>query len=331
MAEPPAALTTHVRNFALGAAPVLAAFIEDMPAVALADGGVVLGEPEALRRIEAHANGAILNAVADGARLLTGGDDGRVMLLGADGQTKEIAHEKGRWIDALAMRGQNLAWAAGREVRALDSAGALKTVQAPTSVRGLCLLPKGYRLALSHYNGVSLWFPNAAAAPTTLEWKGSHLEATSSPDGRFLVTSMQENALHGWRLADARNMRMTGYPGKSRSLSWSHDGHWLATSGADACIVWPFKDKDGPMGKAPRECGVRFSRVTRVAFHPRALVVAMGYADGFVMLCRLGDGAEIRVRDASGSPVAAMSWDAIGARLLFGLEDGQAGLLTLPV
>ena len=95
MAEPPAALTTHVRNFALGAAPVLAAFIEDMPAVALADGGVVLGEPEALRRIEAHANGAILNAVADGARLLTGGDDGRVMLLGADGQTKEIAHEKG--------------------------------------------------------------------------------------------------------------------------------------------------------------------------------------------------------------------------------------------
>ena len=23
--------------------------------------------------------------------------------------------------------------------------------------------------------------------------------------------------------------------------------------GADACVVWPFKDKDGPMGKAPRD------------------------------------------------------------------------------
>ncbi len=124
-------------------------------------------------------------------------------------------------------------------------------------MRGLCFLPKGYRLALAHYNGVSLWFPNAEAAPPLLEWKGSHLDATVSPDGRFLVTSMQENALHGWRLADARNMRMTGYPGKTRSLSWSHDGHWLATSGADACVVWPFRDKDGPMGKAPRECGVR--------------------------------------------------------------------------
>src|SRR5438270_75945 len=83
-----------------------------------------------------------------------------------------------------------------------------------------------------------------------------HLDATGSPDGRFIVTSMQENALHGWRLVDSRNMRMTGYPGKTRSMSWSSEGHWLATSGADACVVWPFKDKDGPMGKPPRECGV---------------------------------------------------------------------------
>ena len=60
-------------------------------------------------------------------------------------------------------------------------------------------MPKGYRLALAHYNGVSLWFPNVEAAPTFLEWKGSHLDASSSPDGRFIVTSMQENALHGWR------------------------------------------------------------------------------------------------------------------------------------
>ncbi len=207
-----------------------------------------------------------------------------------------IADEKGRWIDALARAGGAIAWSAGKQARARDAAGAVKSWTAPTTVRGLAFLPKGYRLALAHYNGVSLWFPNAAAEPTLLEWKGSHLDVTVSPDGRFLVTSMQENALHGWRLADARNMRMTGYPGKTRSLSWSHDGHWLATSGADACVVWPFKDKDGPMGKAPRECGVRAARVAKVAFHPRALVVAIGYADGLVLLCRLGDGAEILVR-----------------------------------
>ena len=160
---------------------------------------------------------------------------------------------------------------------------------APTTARGLGFMPKGYRLAVAHYNGVSLWFPNVEAAPTVLEWKGSHLDVVASPDGRFVVSSMQENALHGWRVADSRNMRMTGYPRKTRSLSWSHDGQWLATSGADACIVWPFRDKDGPMGKAPRECGVRRAKVSQVAFHPRALVVAVGYEDGFILLCRLGD------------------------------------------
>ena len=118
---------------------------------------------------------------------------------------------------------------------------------------------------------------------------------------------MQENALHGWRLADSRNMRMTGYPGKTRSMSWSHDGAWLATSGAEAAIVWPFKDKDGPMGKAPRECGVREARVTKVAFHPRALVVAVGYADGLLLLCRLADAAEILVR-APGGGAGQRAW-----------------------
>ena len=228
------------------------------------------------------------------------------------------------------MRGGAIAWAAGRQAQRARRSGRGQVLEAPTTVRGLCFLPKGYRLALAHYNGVSLWFPNAAAEPSVLEWKGSHLDATASPDGRFLVTSMQENALHGWRLADSRNMRMTGYPGKTRSLSWSHDGHWLATSGADACVVWPFNDKDGPMGKAPRECGVRPARVTQVAFHPRALVVAIGYADGLVLLCRLGDGAEILVRAPGEGAISALGWDASGARLAFGLETGAAGLLTLP-
>ena len=330
MTEPTSSLTQHVRPLPAGAHVVRAAFLHGEPALALADGAVLIGEAGAQKRVAAHPDGAILLARSDGKRLLTGGDDGRVVTIEADGSLQEIADEKGRWIDALAMRGGAIAWAAGRRARARDEAGAIRSFEAPTTVRGLCFLPKGYRLALAHYHGASLWFPNAAAGPSFLEWKGSHLDATASPDGRFLVTSMQENALHGWRLADSRDMRMTGYPGKTRSFSWSHDGHWLATSGADACIVWPFRDKDGPMGKAPRECGVRAARVTQVAFHPRALVVAIGYADGLVLLCRLGDAAEILVRAPGEGAISALGWDASGARLAFGHETGAAGLLTLP-
>ena len=330
MAEPTSSLTAHVRPLPGGAPVARAAFLDGAPVLAFVDGIVAIGDADAQNRVAVHPEGAILAAAFDGKRLVTGGDDGVVAAVDAAGVVERIADEKGRWIDALAVRGGAVAWAAGRKVAARDEAGAVKTFSAPTTVRGLAFLPKGYRLALAHYNGVALWFPNVAAEPSTLEWKGSHLDATVSPDGRFLVTSMQENALHGWRLVDSRNMRMTGYPGKTRSLAWSHDGHWLATSGADACIVRPFKDKDGPMGKPPRECGVRSSRVTQVAFHPRALVVAIGYADGLILLCRLGDAAEILVRAPGEGPVSALCWDATGARLVFGLESGGAGILSLP-
>ena len=326
MTEPTNSLTQHVSPLEAGEPVAAAAFLGEAPALALANGVIRLGG----RDVPAHPDGAILCAVLDGERWLTGGDDGRVVAISAAGAVETLADEKGKWIDALAAREGAVAWSAGKTARARDTKGAVKTWTAPTTVRGLAFLPKGYRVAAAHYNGVSLWFPNADATPQIMEWKGSHLDAAVSPDGRFLVTTMQENALHGWRLSDGRNMRMTGYPGKTRSLSWSHDGHWLATSGAEACVVWPFKDKDGPMGKAPRECGVRPHRITQVAFHPRALVVAIGYADGLVLLCRLGDAAEILVRPAGDGAISALAWDKIGARLLFGTDTGVAGLLTLP-
>ena len=323
-------LAQHARLFDAGAHIVAAAFVDGAPTLAMADGVVLIGEPQEQKRVAVHPDAAMLTAVSDGKTLLTGGDDGRVVAVKADGGLEQIADEKGRWIDAVALRGKAYAWSAGKQVSARDEAGTVKTWSAPSTARGLAFQPKGFRLASTHYNGATLWFPKVEGAPQALEWKGAHLNATFSPDGRFLVTSMQENALHGWRLQDSRNMRMTGYPAKTRSLSWSHDGQWLATSGADAAVIWPFKDKDGPMGKAPRECGVRQARVTQVAFHPKALVVAIGYADGLVLLCRLGDAAEILARHPGDGAVSALAWDASGARLLFGLESGAAGLLSLP-
>ncbi|MDE2365016.1 MAG: WD40 repeat domain-containing protein, partial [Hyphomicrobiales bacterium] len=140
------------------------------------------------------------------------------------------------------------------------------------------------------------------------------------------------NMLHGWRLADGKHMRMSGYPAKTRSFSWSPDGKWLATSGADACVVWPFETKDGPMGRGPRECGVRSKRVSRCAFHPSQLVLAIGYEDGWLLLCRFTDGSEIFVRGErdGNDPVTGLAWDAQGRRLAFGTRAGKAGVLDLP-
>jgi WD40 repeat protein len=327
-------LTSHVAALEPGAHVVGAHFLKDLPALALSDGMVAVVRDGGLDRVAAHPDAGILVAAGGGERLLTGGDDGRVVEIRADGAMTQLGRAEGTaWIDALALHPDGgAAWSAGRTVVARDAKGRERSFQAPSSARGLVFAPKGYRLGVAHYNGVSLWYPNLETPAEVIEWKGSHIDVTWSPDGRFVVSTMQENALHGWRLQpDRGHMRMSGYPGKVRSIAWSSDGHWLATSGAEAAIVWPFDSKEGPTGKAPRECGVRPARVSRVAFHPKAPVLAIGYEDGCILLVRFTDAAELLVRPAvAGSTITALAWDGRGGRLLFGCSDGKAGLLTLP-
>src|SRR4051794_6779057 len=326
-------LTEAVTPFEFGAHVTGVAWLKGTSAFGLGDGGVVLVKDGETHRAEAHPGAGILTVASDSERFLTGGDDGRVAVTGSDGSTKTLAEAKNAWIDSIALNASGaFAYATGRRVIARDDKGREKTFEAPSTARGLAFAPKGYRLAISHYNGVSLWFPNLETKPEILEWKGSHIDVTWSLDGRFVVTSMQENALHGWRLQpDKGHMRMSGYPSKTRSLSWSGDGKWLATSGAEAAILWPFDSKEGPTGKPPRECGVRPAKVSFVAFHPNVYVLAVGYEDGCILLIRLTDASELLVRPAvKDSGVTALAWDKAGRRLAFGCEDGQAGILTLP-
>jgi WD40 repeat protein len=305
----------------LGAAAVFVASEETLLIVA-ADGGE--------RRVAVHGGG-ILCSAADASRIVTGGDDGRVMATEAAGDPTVMATDaKRRWIDHVALGPAGaLAWSAGKQAFALTGKGGERMVEVPSTVGGLAFAPKGVRLAIAHYNGATLWFPNAQSAPETLEWKGSHLGARLSPDGRFLVTSMQEPTLHGWRLDDHKDMRMSGYTTRVRSLGWSADGKWLATSGSNQLILWPFQGKDGPMGKAPRILAPAEAQVDVVACHPRQDVVAVGYADGLVLLVRIADGAEVLAHKAAGSPVTALAWSATGDRLALATEDGEAAVLAL--
>jgi len=221
-----------------------------------------------------------------------------------------------------------VAWSAGKTAYAQGKE--LREFEAPSTVGGLAFLPKGFRLAIAHYNGATLWFPNAPqAAPEKLEWKGSHLGATVSPDGRFLVTTMQEPMLHGWRLVDRQHMRMSGYAVRVTSVGWTAGGRWLATSGSNQIILWPFQSKDGPMGKQPRLLAPAEPRVEAVACHPRQDIVAAGYADGMVLIVRIEDGAEILAKKPGDAPVTALTWSAGGTLLAFGTEAGEAGIIDL--
>lgn len=320
-------LTEHVKVTETHEFIIGVEFIGNTPFFACADGSIFYNDT----KHQLH-EGGILVAHSNGKTLYTGGDDGKIIATAQDGSNTTIAHEKSRWIDAITSTKDSVAWSFAKTIRSKDSKGVIKTLELQSSCQGLCFRPKGYMLAVAQNGGAKLWMPNTSAAPDSLEWKGSHIDVTWSPDSRFVVTSMQENQLHGWRLPEKAHMRMSGYPAKPRSFSWSMDGNWLATSGTEAAIIWPFASKDGPTGKAPRECGVRPKRVSKVSFHPKSLVLAIGYEDGFIMLVRLTDASELVVRTiTNGKPVTALSWRPDGQQLAFGTEDGAAGVLTLPV
>ena len=88
-------LAQHARLFDAGAHVVAAAFLDGAPALALADGVVLIGEPEEQKRVVAHPDAAMLTAISDGKTLLTGGDDGRVVAVRADGGARADRRREG--------------------------------------------------------------------------------------------------------------------------------------------------------------------------------------------------------------------------------------------
>jgi WD40 repeat protein len=327
-----AAGTGRIATFPFGDYVVAAAANGRLFAVALGDGTVRLIDSETLDAesltARAHAGAALcLAADIDKGAFLSGGDDGKLVRIAAAGAIDTLAEIKGRWIDHVTTHagGGIRAYASGKDAFVLGKKGGeARKLSHATSVGGLAINPKGKRLAATHYNGVSLWWLAAKdSEPVRLEWKGSHLNALWSPDGDYVLTAMQENALHGWRLSDGEHMRMSGYAGKIRSMAFTRRGHFLATGGSDHVICWPFTG-GGPMGKAPAEFGgAGEALVTAVAAHPLHDVMAAGFENGALMLGQPGlQGARL-VMKPNGNMITALVWNPDGDKLLAGTEGGD--------
>ena len=301
-------------------------------AFALGDGAVRFESGE---RVEAH-DGAVLCACLHptGEGILTGGDDGRLVWSRPSG-AREIASIPGRWVEAVAASAESglIAFAAGRDLHVRDAADPefSRVFAHEKSIAGLAFDPKGRRIAAATYNGAWLWYARIAdQKPVTLKWAGSHVTLAWSPDGKFLVSAMQENQLHGWRVADDKNMRMGGYPTKVKTLVFLSKGQLLATSGAQGLVVWPFGGSSGPMGKQAAEVGFDESTsVARVAATPAGQRVVAGLEDGRVWVCDL-TGQRIDMKKAEkGPPITTVAITPDGKRLAWGDEDGGAGVIEV--
>ncbi len=287
---------------------------------------------------ESHTahDGASLCAMAHpkAEGLITGGDDGRLVWARPDG-VQELAALPGKWIEAVAGSGESglIAFAAGRElhVRDLTDAAFTRIFAHEKSVSDVAFDPKGRRLAAATYGGCALWYARIAdQKPVILKWAGSHVACLWSPDGRFLISAMQENQLHGWQVATEKNMRMGGYPSKVKSLAFLSKGQLLATSGANGAVVWPFAGATGPMGKQAAEVGYDDSTLsTRVAAAPDKPWLACGTDDGRVWAAEVSGERLVPLKSEKGSAITALAMSADAKRVAWGDEDGQAGVAEI--
>ncbi|HEX3993387.1 MAG TPA: WD40 repeat domain-containing protein [Acetobacteraceae bacterium] len=285
--------------------------------------------------VEVHDGATLCLAPDTGpSGFLSGGDDGSLRRIAAIGEVSDIASFGMKWVEQLAShaldKGKGLiAAGVGKSVHLFDETGnKLKEWTHPSTVTGLTFDTKGKRVATSHYNGATLWFVAAKVdTPRRLEWKGSHIALAFHPEGEAVVTAMQENALHGWRLPDGQHMRMSGYPTKTTSMSFSKGGKWLASSGSDAMVLWPFFG-GGPMGKAPIElAGGDGVNCTVVACNPKEELVAGGFEDGLVVIADIGSSRILPVSPPGNGPVTALAWSPDGTRLALGTENGFAAMV----
>lgn len=318
----------------LGAYVVAARFDRggSVAAFALGDGSVRMVGPEEWRSVPVHEGAVLAMASHPGGGFVTGGDDGAFRRVTLDGETSEIARFGMKWVEQAASHlGDKglVACAVGKTIHLFDAGGVkLKELTHPSSVTGIAFDAKGKRIAASHYNGASVWFTAAKTdTPRVLEWKGSHIGVALHPDAEAVVTAMQENSLHGWSLPEGKHMRMSGYPSKTHSMSFSRNGKWLATSGADAMVLWPFFG-GGPMGKPPLElAGGDGVFCTRVAANPKEDIVVGGFADGLVVIAHIKSSRILPVVPPGNGAVSALCWSPGGSHLSVGTEFGYAAVI----
>ena len=280
--------------------------------------------------------GAVLALAADceEAAFLCGTDDGAVFQVHAENGPQQLAVLARAWPDLLVTHPCGVRVIAdGPVVRLLDGEGQPSGVLGPhpSTVAGLAFDDAGRRLAVSHYNGVTIWQLDGPRRAHSLFHRGSHLELSWRRDGRYVVTATQEKTVHAWDLRIGDSASLGQCFNKVKALGWSADGRWLLASGNDTVSAWPFTDgaddgelEDGYLpASAPRMLG-RFSEllVSQVSPHPGLPLVAAGYNDGALELVSLAArAARHPLAEMPTNPVAAMEWSPGGDHLIGGDRD----------
>ncbi|MHA7866159.1 MAG: WD40 repeat domain-containing protein [Salipiger thiooxidans] len=254
----------------------------------------------------------------------------------ARGQTVRVAKVGPEPVTALATlpekRGIVVAQGALLTVISPEDGRRLVTSGPGHAVQRLAVSPDGTRIACWGPGQVSVLDAETLAQRAGTPAEGEVSDLVWSPDGRWLVGSCRDKALLLVDVPAARADRIVDFPAPVTVSDFSRKAGVLVAAGAFRVVGWrlpdlPFGDHEG----TPIETGKPgLTIVETVAAHPHRDLCAVGYANGLVTLCQIGQRAEMMLREGNGDPATALAWSPDGAHLAIGTAGGTAALATFP-
>lgn len=303
----------------------------DATIAGLGDGQVVAVTAGQVTPLARHT-GAVMAVVAtrDGA-VYSAGQDGLVMSAALGRAATPIYRSDKDWITALTLSPDHkrLAIAVGARLIVMEADQIVARFDDhPSTLTGVRFLNKGKRLAVSRYNGVSLWSVEELRAPQELTWAGSLTGVSVSPNDQYIAAATQDRELHVWDLVSGRDFRLGGYQRKVKAFGWTSDSAYLYTSGADVLVAWGLAGDPGAI--PPVEIGYAFSQtVSAVAEVGSPQRMIAGYTDGSLMVGEARKGTAKIARPGDGGAVTAILADDSLHGFVFGTAGGIVGRVAI--
>ncbi|MEO9574244.1 MAG: hypothetical protein ABJ263_10260 [Tateyamaria sp.] len=258
---------------------------------------------------------------------VSAGQDGRVCVDG-----KDVLSGKDDWITCLCHNADKTRFAVayGKRVEVIAEGKVVARLDdLPSTVTGIQFFGAGERIAISHYNGVSLWEYAQLARPVVLTWRGSMTGVSISPDERFVAGPTQDREVHIWDLVTDKDYRLGGYQRKVGAIGWTRDAPFLYSTGADVLVAWALSSDPGTI--PPVEIGYAFEQtISAVLPQCDSTIMPAGYTDGSIIVGETTKGTAKIVRPANGGAVTALA-EAPDGSFVFGTAQGQVGVFRLQV
>ncbi len=159
----------------------------------------------------------------------------------------------------------------------------------------------------------------------SLEWKGSALALSWSPDGRHIAVGDQDGTVHFRTLGLERDLQMSGYPTKVRELAWDPGSRWLATGGSPVVTVWDTSGR-GPEGSRPLQLEGHDGFLGALAWQRQRPCLASGCRGGRVTIWNPTDSCRPVSSLEMGAAIRTLAWSPDDRMLAIGAGDGSVVL-----